>query len=236
MARLLKNVSPREADIPPLYRCTIYTPIGEHASSKESKILLPTNVGIPFYKDAIQIFPTLSSGNSQEISCLILDKDDNEILNVAVSFMRNFVVVEQEHTYILEKMYSILEKKDEYVDILYCFAAVEGCEILLDNFVANMIGVNYNDIREFSDIIRYNTQIGKYTHINVFDNVLALSNEDSEIIEFYIRVPIKIQQFRDIHLAIVYGTNSVGEFIQCIYEEAWRMPLVDIDVSKLIKR
>ena len=227
------------------------------SDNPEYQCLLPTRIGIPLFKDAITIIfqeeEIESTIGSCPVFCLQVNTPEKKILEAIldIEFEYDDINIVTKDLYLLEKIHAILEKRDEYIDVLYCFAGVEeysGQGVKLDQFVSSRVGINgIEDIVEIYRTIMYEIKIGRrnVTRHGILsiciDNIYVKVDMPEEAASFYVRVPIRIRDllYVDIIDRLKYYLETtighfVGWFTLCRERDSWNVPLIDIE-GKVLK-
>jgi len=246
MARLIENIDIHKIDIDNCTFCRLYN----------WYCLLPMEVGIPFFKSAIEVeFRGEIPNMEHPISCLQIDEEEKKILQFIfnIDYIESNIIALREQMYLLERMYTILEKKDEYVDVMYCFAGVEETSndksskkinVVFDQSVSSKLNMySAEDIVELYNTIMYELRIKRRRIIGPRIPSICINNIYMEYVmftdltSFYIRVPMKIREFAHMKSARGFvppaGPETVGKFILCTDEKMWNVPFTDIDVEVL---
>ena len=254
MAELIENIDIHKIDID---NCTFCRPCDYH-----TYYLVPTRIRIPLFKDAIKIeFLTKPPRTGYPISCLQINEEENKILQFIffdIEYIGNNIVTIQDHMYLLEKIHMILERRDEYVDVLYSFAGIREeydekdnriFDVTIDQVVCNKLNIySTEDIVDLYNTAMYELQIKNNIRDSSGDlsvcvgNIYIKPDVFEDLASFYIRVPMKIRELIHVEkisygfsegLPDFIGPNTVGKFMMCIDEDTWSVPFTDIDVEAL---
>jgi hypothetical protein len=258
MARLIASASVDEVNT---YRYNIA--FCKPASSVHiSPAVLPIEVKIPFFENVVKVVfefvDAILDFHNHSYSYLYVTEKERKILETIFGCrLRNVIAATQKNLNLLEKMYTILKRKNEYVDVMYLFASIREqrskrdgkvMEVIFNEHVTNRIGLREEDsIVEFCDITTYELQmrgadklVYSINNVNIYMEPVIVSG-DFIIVDFFVRIPVKISDLVRIPFEKSVGglvkfekPKSIGKFTFCIENQTWSIPLTEININEVL--